>query len=66
MTNASPLFPECQSRKKSAAIDFARPEGAELVRKIAKNCDVVVENFKVGASRNSASMPKHCAPRSRG
>ncbi len=34
--------------KKSAAIDFARPEGAELVRKIAKNCDVVVENFKVG------------------
>ena len=37
----------------------------ELVRKIAKNCDVVVENFKVGASRNSASMPKHCAPRTR-
>ena len=34
--------------KKSAAIDFARPEGAELVRKIAENCDVVVENFKVG------------------
>ena len=34
--------------KKSAAIDFSRPEGAELVRKIAENCDVVVENFKVG------------------
>ena len=34
--------------KKSAAIDFSRPEGAALVRKIAENCDVVVENFKVG------------------
>ena len=34
--------------KKSAAIDLSRPEGAELVRKIAENCDVVVENFKVG------------------
>jgi len=34
--------------KKSAAIDFARPEGAELVRKLAEQADVVVENFKVG------------------
>ena len=34
--------------KKSAAIDFSRPEGAELVRELAKQSDVVVENFKVG------------------
>jgi formyl-CoA transferase len=34
--------------KKSAAIDFARPEGASLVRKLAEQSDVVVENFKVG------------------
>ena len=34
--------------KKSAAIDFAKPEGAALVRKLAEQCDVVVENFKVG------------------
>src|SRR4029078_6431136 len=34
--------------KKSAAIDFARPEGAALVRKLAGEADVVVENFKVG------------------
>jgi len=34
--------------KKSAAIDFARPEGAALVRKLALEADVVVENFKVG------------------
>ena len=34
--------------KKSAAIDFARPEGSALVRKLAEDSDVVVENFKIG------------------
>ena len=34
--------------KKSAAIDFAQPEGAELVRRLAQASDVLVENFKVG------------------
>lgn len=37
--------------KRSAAIDFARPEGADLVRKLAERADVVVENFKVGGLR---------------
>ena len=37
--------------KKSAAIDFAKPEGAALVRKLAEQADVVVENFKVGGLR---------------
>lgn len=34
--------------KKSAAIDFAKAEGAALVRKLAADADVVVENFRVG------------------
>jgi formyl-CoA transferase len=34
--------------KKSAAIDFAREEGAALVLNLAARADVVVENFKVG------------------
>ncbi|MEO8176531.1 MAG: CaiB/BaiF CoA-transferase family protein [Sphingomicrobium sp.] len=34
--------------KRSAAIDFATEEGAALVRRLALECDVVVENFKVG------------------
>ena len=34
--------------KKSAAVDFSRPEGAALVRRMAGTSDVVVENFKVG------------------
>ena len=41
-------FLSCNRGKKSAAIDFAQPEGAALVRKLAGRADVVVENFKVG------------------
>ena len=41
-------FLSCNRGKKSAAIDFAGPEGAALVRRLAGQADVVVENFKVG------------------
>src|SRR5207253_4907506 len=41
-------FLSCNRGKKSAAIDFSRPEGAELVRRLAMQADVIVENFKVG------------------
>jgi formyl-CoA transferase len=34
--------------KRSVAIDFATEQGAALVRRMAANADVVVENFKVG------------------
>jgi formyl-CoA transferase len=34
--------------KRSAAIDFATEEGAAIVRRLAAEADVVVENFKVG------------------
>jgi formyl-CoA transferase len=42
-------FLSCNRGKKSAAIDFARPEGAAVVQRLAQRADVVVENFKVGA-----------------
>jgi formyl-CoA transferase len=41
-------FISCNRGKKSAAIDFGRPDGAALVRKLAEQSDVVIENFKVG------------------
>jgi crotonobetainyl-CoA:carnitine CoA-transferase CaiB-like acyl-CoA transferase len=41
-------FTACNRNKRSVAIDFAQPEGAELVRRLAARCDVVIENFKVG------------------
>jgi formyl-CoA transferase len=44
-------FLSCNRGKKSAAIDFSRPDGAALVRKLAQGADVVVENFKVGGLR---------------
>ena len=44
----SAYFLSANRGKKSAAIDFAQPEGAALVRKLAEQAEVVVENFKVG------------------
>jgi crotonobetainyl-CoA:carnitine CoA-transferase CaiB-like acyl-CoA transferase len=41
-------FLSCNRGKKSVAMDFSQPEGAELVRRLAAGADVVVENFKVG------------------
>ncbi|MGN6850276.1 MAG: CaiB/BaiF CoA transferase family protein [Sphingomicrobium sp.] len=41
-------FLSCNRGKMSAAIDFAQPEGAALVRKLAEGADVIVENFRVG------------------
>ena len=39
----------CTNRnKQSVAIDFTRPEGQALVRQLAQQCDVVIENFKTG------------------
>ena len=40
----------CANRnKRSVAIDFARPEGAALVRRLAAEADIVVENFRTGS-----------------
>jgi crotonobetainyl-CoA:carnitine CoA-transferase CaiB-like acyl-CoA transferase len=34
--------------KRSLTVDIARPEGQALIRRLASQCDVFVENFKVG------------------
>jgi crotonobetainyl-CoA:carnitine CoA-transferase CaiB-like acyl-CoA transferase len=41
-------FMSANRGKRSVAIDIAHPEGAALVRDLARQADVVVENFKVG------------------
>ncbi|MFC7536826.1 CaiB/BaiF CoA transferase family protein [Sphingomonas sp. GCM10030256] len=43
--------------KRSVAIDFSKPEGADLVRRLAGKSDVVVENFKVGALKKFGLDP---------
>jgi len=42
-------FLSANRNKKSVAIDFSKPEGAALVRRLARRAHVVVENFKTGA-----------------
>lgn len=42
-------FLTANRNKKSVTIDFARPEGAALVRRLARRAHVVVENFKTGS-----------------
>ncbi len=41
-------FHACNRGKRSLALDFERPEGREIVRRIAAGSDVVIENFKTG------------------
>src|SRR5690349_19228151 len=41
-------FLGCNRNKRSITVDIAKPEGQALIRRIAAQCDVFVENFKVG------------------
>lgn len=47
-TRESAYYLSANRGKRSVAIDFTRPEGQELVRRLVADCDVVLENFKVG------------------
>jgi crotonobetainyl-CoA:carnitine CoA-transferase CaiB-like acyl-CoA transferase len=38
----------CNRGKRSIAIDFSKPEGAETVRRLIATADVMIENFKLG------------------
>jgi crotonobetainyl-CoA:carnitine CoA-transferase CaiB-like acyl-CoA transferase len=46
-TSDAAYFLAANRGKKSVTIDFTRPEGQELVRRLAAQCDIVIENFKV-------------------
>ena len=48
-TNDSAIYLACNRGKRSVTIDIATQEGADIVRDLAKDCDVFVENFKAGA-----------------
>ncbi|HEY6086608.1 MAG TPA: CaiB/BaiF CoA-transferase family protein [Burkholderiaceae bacterium] len=38
----------CNRNKRSITVDLAQPDGQALIRRLAAQCDVLVENFKVG------------------
>ena len=47
-TTESAYYLAANRNKRSIAIDMASAEGAALIRRLARHCDVLVENFKVG------------------
>ena len=47
-TQQATYFTACNRNKRSVAIDMAQPQGQALIRQMALQSDVLVENFKVG------------------
>jgi crotonobetainyl-CoA:carnitine CoA-transferase CaiB-like acyl-CoA transferase len=47
-TSEAAYYLSANRNKKSVALDIATPRGAELVRQLAMESDILVENFKVG------------------
>ena len=41
-------YHSCNRGKRSIAVDFSTPEGADIVRRLAADADVLIENFKLG------------------
>ena len=47
-TNESAYFASANRGKKSITINLSKPEGQQLVRNLAAQCDVLLENYKYG------------------
>ena len=47
-TRESAYFMSTNRNKRSAAIDMAKPEGQAIIRRLAEQADICIENFKVG------------------
>lgn len=47
-TTDSSYYASCNRNKRSITCNLASPEGQELVKKLAKDVDVVIENYKLG------------------
>ena len=47
-TENATYFTACNRNKRSITIDMAQIEGQALIRQMAQNSDILVENFKVG------------------
>jgi formyl-CoA transferase len=47
-TDQASYFTACNRNKRSVTIDMAKPDGQRLIRQMAEQSDIIVENFKVG------------------
>jgi crotonobetainyl-CoA:carnitine CoA-transferase CaiB-like acyl-CoA transferase len=45
----SALFQACNRGKRSIAVDISSPDGREIVRRLAAQSDVFIQNFRLGA-----------------
>ncbi|MGP1613945.1 MAG: CaiB/BaiF CoA transferase family protein [Pollutimonas bauzanensis] len=50
-TTEAAYYASANRNKQSVAIDIATERGAGLVRELSRQCDILVENFKVGGLR---------------
>lgn len=48
-TKESAYFLGVNRNKKSLTLDIAKPEGQAIIHRLLESCDILVENFKVGA-----------------
>lgn len=60
-TRESAYFLAANRNKRSVTIDMATAEGQALIRRLAQQSDVVVENFKVGGLRRYGLDPESLA-----
>ncbi|WP_180010065.1 CaiB/BaiF CoA-transferase family protein [Acinetobacter sp. YH16055] len=51
-TREGAYFQAANRNKHSITIDISKPEGQEIVRQLAKDSDVVIENYKAGSLKN--------------
>lgn len=51
-TDESAYFLAANRGKYSVCVDFSQPEGQDLIRQLAFEADVLVENFKIGGLAN--------------
>ena len=47
-TTESAYFHGANRGKQSVTVDITQPEGQEIIRQLASQCDVLIENYKVG------------------
>jgi crotonobetainyl-CoA:carnitine CoA-transferase CaiB-like acyl-CoA transferase len=63
--NRAGYFNQYNQGKRSITLDLAKPEAIELALELARNCDIVTENFAAGVmERLGLGYDKFCARRS--
>ena len=57
-TREAAYYQSANRNKMSVAIDISMPEGQELVKALAADSDVVIENYKAGSLKNMVWIMK--------